>query len=64
MCRTLNIAFAITGILLSILVSRGATVANTRAKAWSAPNTAIIYGLHVALPAHVKNFPPERVPLP
>lgn len=63
MCRALNIAFAIGGILLSILAWRGATVANTRATMWSAQNTAIIHGLYVALPAHM-SFPPERVPLP
>jgi len=64
MRRALNIALVVAGVLVNVLSSRGTTVANTQAAQWSAPNTAIIYGLHVALPSHMMNFPAERVPLP
>ncbi len=39
-------------------------VANSQAAQGSAQNGAIVYGLHVALPSNMKNFPPELVPLP
>ena len=64
MRRALNIILVIAGILVNVLMWRGTPVPNTQAATWSTQNTAIVYGLHVALPAHMKNFPPERVPLP
>jgi hypothetical protein len=64
MRKVLNTAFVISGLLMSVLALRDTTVANARATTEPVHNTAIIYGLHVALPANMKSFPPERVPLP
>jgi hypothetical protein len=64
MRKALNITFIVAGMLVYVMTSRGMTVADTRATAWPARNTAVIHGLHVALPSQMKNFPPERVPLP
>ncbi|HZP68835.1 MAG TPA: hypothetical protein VFB29_02725 [Pseudolabrys sp.] len=58
------IAFVIGGVLASLLVSYGTTVANTQTATPTYHNVAIVSGLHVALPTNMKNFPPERVPLP
>ena len=63
MCRSLKIALVVTGLLLGLLASQSTAVVNTRI-ATSPGNTAVVYGLHVALPSNMKNFPPERVPLP
>jgi hypothetical protein len=63
MRRALNVAFVVAGVLVNVLASRG-TVANTKAASLPAANTAVFYGLHVALPSGMTNFPPERVPLP
>ncbi|MGE5163640.1 MAG: hypothetical protein ACM3IH_06400 [Sphingobacteriales bacterium] len=60
----LNIILVKAGILVNVLMWRDTPVPNTQAATWSTQNTAIVHGLHVALPAHMKNFPPERVPLP
>ncbi|MGE5772459.1 MAG: hypothetical protein ACM3Z4_10540 [Hyphomicrobiales bacterium] len=59
MRSALNIILVTAGILVNVLMWRDTPVPNTQAQ-----NTAIVHGLHVALPAHMKNFPPERVPLP
>jgi hypothetical protein len=64
MGKVLNTAFVIGGLLMSVLALRDTTVANARATTDPLHNTAVIYGLHVALPATMKHFPPERVPLP
>lgn len=64
MRRALNIVLVVSGVLISVLAPRDTPVANTRATTEPVHNTAIIYGLHVALPVNMKNFPPERVPLP
>lgn len=64
MRRALNVALVVAGILVNVLAARDSTVANTHAVQWSAQNGAIVYGLHVALPSNMKNFPPELVPLP
>jgi hypothetical protein len=63
MRRALNIAFVVAAVLVNVLIARDMTVANTQAIRWAAPHT-VIYGLHMALPTHMTNFPPERVPLP
>jgi len=64
MRRALNVALVVAGVLVNVLTPRSTTVANTQAAQWPAQNGAIVYGLHVALPSHMKNFPPELVPLP
>jgi hypothetical protein len=64
MRRALNVALVIVGVLVNVLASRDTTVANSQAAQWPVQNGAIVYGLHVALPSHMKNFPPELVPLP
>jgi hypothetical protein len=64
MPRALGIAFLVTAVLVNIVISRGGLVADTQAATWSGHNTAIVNGLHVALPSSMKYFPPERVPLP
>jgi hypothetical protein len=42
-----------------VMISPSKTVPET-----NATNKQVIYGLHVALPHHMKNFPEELVPLP
>jgi hypothetical protein len=64
MRRALNVALVIVGVLVNVLASRDTTVANSQAAQWPVQTGAIVYGLHVALPSHMKNFPPELVPLP
>ena len=64
MRKALNIIFVVSGVLIGALASRETPVANTRATMEPVHNTAIFYGLHVALPVNMRNFPPERVPLP
>lgn len=53
MRSALNIILVTAGILVNVLMWRDTPVPNTH-----------VHGLHVALPAHMKNFPPGRVPLP
>jgi hypothetical protein len=64
MRRALNVALVVAGVLASVLISRSTTVANSQAAQWSTQNGTVVYGLHVALPSHMKSFPPELVPLP
>jgi hypothetical protein len=64
MRRALNVALIVAGVLVNVLTSRDTTVANSQAAQGPAQNGAIVYGLHVALPSNMKNFPPELVPLP
>ena len=64
MRRALNVALVVAGVLLNVLASRSTTVANSQVAQLPVQNGAIFYGLHVALPSHMKNFPPELVPLP
>lgn len=64
MRRALNAALVVAAVLVNVFASRDTTVANSQAAWWPARSGAIIYGLHVALPSHMRNFPPERVPLP
>ena len=64
MRRALNVALVVAGVLVNVMTSRSNTVANSQAALWPVHNGAVVYGLHVALPSHMKNFPPELVPLP
>jgi hypothetical protein len=64
MRRALNVALVVAGVLANVLISRSITVANSQSAQWPAQNGTIVYGLHVALPSHMKSFPPELVPLP
>jgi hypothetical protein len=64
MRRALNVALIIAAVLVNVLASRDITVTNSQAAQWAVQNGAIVHGLHVALPSHMKNFPPELVPLP
>lgn len=64
MRRALNVALVVAGVLVNVLASRGTTATNTQAAQWPVQNGTIVYGLHVALPSNMKNFPPELVPLP
>ena len=64
MRRALNVALIVVAVLLNFLASRETTVANSQAAQGPAQNGSIVYGLHVALPSNMKNFPPELVPLP
>ena len=64
MRRALNVALVVAGVLVNVFASRSTTVANSQAAQRPAQNGAIVYGLHVALPSNMKNFPPELVPLP
>jgi hypothetical protein len=59
MRRTLSIALVLAGVFLGVMISPSKTVPET-----NATNKQVIYGLHVALPHHMKNFPEELVPLP
>jgi hypothetical protein len=63
MRRALNVALIVAGVLVNVFAARETTVANSAAQR-PAQNGAIVYGLHVALPSNMKNFPPELVPLP
>lgn len=64
MRRALNVALVVAGVLANVLISRSTTVANSQAAQGPAQNGTVVYGLHVALPSHMKSFPPELVPLP
>ncbi len=64
MRRALNVALVVAGVLVNVWPRASTTVANSQAAQGPAQNGAIVYGLHVALPSNMKNFPPELVPLP
>jgi hypothetical protein len=57
--RAINIALAVIGILMGVAGSSDKTVAVTEA-----PNAAVYGVIHVAVPAGMKAFPAELVPLP
>lgn len=62
MCRALWIA-AVTaeiGVALIATVAPSKTVADMEAP----KSSRVIYGLHVAQPDDMRNFPPDLVPLP
>ncbi len=61
--RMLNIVLAVTGILINVTAAPEKTVAVTNATG-EAHNVAVVYGLHVAIPADMKTFPEDLVPLP
>jgi hypothetical protein len=65
MRRTLNIALVIGAIFIKVMVSPNKTIAemDTTAKTQMS-NTALINGLHVALPDSMHHFPADLVPLP
>src|SRR5262245_14240626 len=64
MRRALNVALVVAGVLVSVMTSRSTTVADSQAAQSPVQNGTVVYGLHVALPSHMKSFPPELVPLP
>ena len=64
MRRALNVALVVAGVLVNVMASRSTTVANSQAVEWPVQNGTVVYGLHVALPSHMKSFPPELMPLP
>jgi hypothetical protein len=64
MRRALNVALVVAGVLVNVMASRSTTVASSQAVQWPVQNGTVVYGLHVALPSHMKSFPPELVPLP
>ena len=64
MRRALNVALVVAGVLVNVMTSRSTTVANSQPVQWPVQNGTVVYGLHVALPSHMKSFPPELVPLP
>jgi len=60
MRRALNIVLVIVGISASVMAApRSAVPTNYKSDATSAAG-----GLHVSLPADMKNFPLEAIPLP
>ena len=62
MKRILNIALVVAGIFASVIVAQPKTVPGVATREFH--NEAIVYGLHVALPDDMKNFPTALVPLP
>ena len=57
--RTINIALAVIGVLMGVAGSSNRTVAVTEL-----PTAAAYDVIHVAVPAGMKAFPAELVPLP
>jgi hypothetical protein len=64
MRRTLNIALVIGAIFIKMTISPSKTIAEMDMAKTQASNTALIYGLHVALPDNMRHFPADLVPLP
>ena len=64
MRRTLNIALVIGAIFIKVMVSPNKTIADMDTAKTQMSNTAVIYGLHVALPDSMHHFPADLVPLP
>jgi hypothetical protein len=64
MRRALNVALVVAGVLVNVMASRSTTVASSQVVQWPVQNGTVVYGLHVALPSHMKSFPPELMPLP
>lgn len=66
MRRALSIvtAAAITAIGLLTTIAPSRTAADRDVKTTEFQNKIAIYGLHIALPDDMKNFPFEIVPLP
>jgi hypothetical protein len=64
MRRTLNVALVIGAIFIKVMVSPNKTIADMDATKTQTSNTAVIYGLHVAIPDNMMHFPAELVPLP
>ena len=63
--RRANVALVLIGTFFSVMVSLGVMVSPSKtASERTATNNQVNYGLHVALPLHMKNFPVELVPLP
>ena len=60
MRRVLSIMLVLAGIFVNVMTSRSGPLAATDAT----KNQTVIYGLHVALPNNMKDFPVELVPLP
>jgi len=62
---SLIVAAAVSGLAFGTIIDTGGTSANNEVLIKSDPlPTTVIYGLHVALPEHMTNFPKELVPLP
>lgn len=55
---------AVVTIALQALLDSGATFAGREAASDPIQNGISVYGLHVALPEYMTNFPHELVPLP
>jgi len=64
MRRTLNVALVIGAVFIKVMVSPNKTIAEMDAAKTQMSNTALIYGLHVAIPDNMLHFPVELVPLP
>ena len=63
MRRILNMVLVVAGIFASVMVSPPKTVA-IGVPTSEFHNSALVYGLHVALPGDMRNFPAALVPLP
>jgi hypothetical protein len=63
MRRILNIVFVLAGIFASVVVAQPKTIAVGVATS-EFHNVAMVYGLHVALPDDMRNFPAALVTLP
>jgi hypothetical protein len=59
-----NIVPLAAGITVSFLISSSIGVAHMHSITRPTQDATSIYGLHVALPSNMKNFPVELVPLP
>jgi H+/gluconate symporter-like permease len=63
MRRILNMVLVVAGVFASVMVAPPKTVAVGVATT-EFHNSALVYGLHVALPGDMRNFPAALVPLP
>lgn len=57
-------AAALTSVIVLAIFAPSTTVADLEAIKSEFQNRISIYGLHIALPDDMKNFPMEIVPLP
>jgi hypothetical protein len=61
---TIIVIAAVVTIALDALLAPGETFAGREAATGPIRNGISVYGLHVALPEYMTNFPRELVPLP
>ena len=61
---SISVVAALVSVAFEAIVGPGETFAERQVMRSPIQNAVTIYGLHVALPEYMTNFPNELVPLP